>query len=125
MKLSLSTRNSLTDAQTSIVNSGFLKIYNVANVVLCSIPLKAQAFNASVDGTANINVLGGLSAIPVSNGVASYFVVCDSYDAPRWSDLCGTDDDGKSLQLTSLDVYVGIPVTIQSGTLTTPEGERI
>jgi len=125
MKLEMSTRNVLTDAQTALVNKGFAKIYNEEDDLLVSIPLKTVAFNPSNQGIAHINVAGGLSGQPVLSGIASYFTMCDEDELPRWSDLCGTDDDGKTLQLTSLDIFVGIPVAIQSGTLTTPEGERI
>lgn len=125
MKYEMSTRDTLTDAQTALVNSGFLKIYDEDDVMLCNIPLKAQAFGASSSGIAHLNVTGGLSALPAANGTASYCVFFDSLDLPKWSDLCGTGDDGKTLQLTSLDIFMGIPVTIQSGTLTTPEGERV
>lgn len=125
MKLEMSTRNILTDAQTAIVNEGFVKIYDEEDTFLCSVPLKAQAFDPSNQGIAHLNVSGGLSGMPDAAGTASYFTMCDSDELPQWSDLCGTDDDGKTLQLTSLDIFVGIPVAIQSGTLTTPEGERI
>jgi hypothetical protein len=125
MKLEMSTRNILTDAQTAIVNEGFAKIYNEDDDLLVSIPLKAQAFDPSNQGIAHLNVSGGLSGQPVLSGTASYFTMCDTDELPQWSDLCGTDDDGKTLQLTSLDIFIGVPVAIQSGTLTTPEGERI
>jgi len=125
MKLEMSTRNILTDAQTAIVNEGFSKIYNEDDDLLVSIPLKETAFAPSNQGVAHLNVSGGLSGQPVLSGTASYFIMCDSDELPQWSDLCGTDDDGKTLQLTSLEIFVGIPVAIQSGSLTTPEGERI
>jgi len=123
MILSLSTRDELTNFQAQLVNNGFFNIYNINDILLCSIQLKHKAFNNSTGGTARLDVNGGLYSIPILNGTASYFNMCDYENNIKWNGLFGLTSSDAEAKISSLTIDTNIPVSIISYALTTPSGE--
>lgn len=126
MQLETATRSTMCDYQTALVNGGSCKIYDASNNLLVTIALNATAYGSASSGVANIATTpSALTGNPSQSGTASYFTMCNSGGTVKWSDLVGvTGGTEHSLNLGSLTISVGVPVTINSGSLTVPSGTR-
>lgn len=132
VQTSIAARRAAVDARTALINvggAGSLSIYSgtqpaspdaalSGNTLLVSCALSATAFgaaNSSGVATANAITAGN----PVANGTASFYRIFAGNGTTAVIDgTVGTS--GSDLNLGSTTISIGVPVTINSLTLTQP-----
>ena len=124
MKITTAICNSQLEALIANANSGYLKIYDAGDVMLCKIALGAKAFTTVAALTSNVKLGAGLSGLPSTAGAASYFKTTTGPGVGLWSDLCGTTTPARAMHLGSLTITKGVAVQITSWAVTHPQGSR-
>lgn len=96
------------------------------NTLLAELTMSATAFGPSVDANpgarATANAITDDSSAN-NNGIATFFrIVQGTTFTPVIQGLCGTVGSGAELELSSLTILAGSPISVTSLTNTMPEG---
>jgi len=122
MAITMSTalRNAAADAMTTLVDAGtegFLKIYADDDTLLATLTLSATSFGAAVNGVATANAITD-DASADDTGTASYFTVTNSTPTEIFRGTVGVGSG--DLQLNTVAIVSGVPVSVSSLTYTQP-----
>lgn len=114
MNLSGFAASAATDAVCSLLNGGFLRIYNAAHVLLAELRFQQKAFYPAIDGLAKSRTPDPETNAPCS-GMASTFYACDPSGAPVFSGTIGVHDyDDMKMD----DAYITAGAKVQTDGIT-------
>jgi hypothetical protein len=134
MQLAVARRNEGLDSIRDNANTGFLRLYNgtppanpdaalSGNTLLAELVMNAAAFGASSSGVITANAITQDSSANAS-GTVTFARVYESNGTTVWSQIndVGTTGTGHELELSTLSITSGQPVSATSFTVTWPYG---
>lgn len=134
MQLAADYRDDALDAAAAAANSGLLRVYNgtppantaaalSGNTLLAELTLNATAFAAASAGVLTANAISP-DASANASGTITFARIYESDGTTVWSQIndVGTTGSGSELEMPSLTVTSGEPVTASALTITWPEG---
>ena len=136
LRLTPEFRNAAVNAAVALADAGTgpatLTIYTgdqpataadtATGTLLVEFTLNDPAFSTAVDGSSDLNVVGGISEAATGTGTAGWGRLADSDGNTIYDGLCSTDIDAE-FTLNALSITTGQIIVLSGGTLSVPSGE--